>query len=309
MTGNTGLQNTASRVFRITSFALLSLLIIYSLVQYILAWILIESLTHPFCFQNIESTNLFQHQEVMLHTSDGLILRAWYYPPNNNTTIIALGGLNGALGSNLPPVEFLLQDGYGILQIDSRACADPPTAVTLGAREINDVKAALDFLEEQPEVKVIAAYGFSMGGVTAIRAAARYPKIAAIVAEGGYFNLGYHFIEAGQTRNFLIRFYLYSLSTSFWQQHKINPWKISPIDDLQRISPRPILLIYGEHEANSGKALEQYASAKNPRQLWIVPNGDHGINHLINPDEYSLRVRSFFSEALLWENKKFTSDN
>jgi len=217
--------------------------------------------------------------------------------------VIALGGLNGSLGSNLPPVEFLLKAGYGILQIDSRACADPPAAVTLGAREINDVQAALDFLKEQHEVKVIGVYGYSMGGVTAIRAAARYPHIAAVVTEGSYFNLGHHFTEAGQTRNLLICIFLYSLPISFWLQHRINPWEISPVDDIDQISPRPTLLIYGEHEAKSGQALAQYASAKNPKQLWIVPNGDHGTNHLINPYEYSLRVRSFFNIALLGENE------
>jgi fermentation-respiration switch protein FrsA (DUF1100 family) len=100
-----------------------------------------------------------------------------------------------------------------------------------------------------------------MGGVTAIRTAARNPEIAAVVAEGGYHNMGDNIIAS--------------------------------------ISPRPVFLIYGEHEAESGHAGAQYSAALSPKDLWLVPGGSHGSNHQIAPMMYELKILDFFNRSLL----------
>jgi len=235
----------------------------------------------------------------MLHTQDGLDIRAWYYPPQNGAVLLALDGPGGSLGGGLPPVAFLVERGYGALQFDSRACAQPMSAVTLGGKEILDVRAGLDFLLTQPEVERIGAYGFSMGGVTAIRSAARYPEIGAIVAEGGFHNLGIDFIEPARHKPITENLMLYAIAGTFWVNTGVNPWQISPIDDLPRISPRPVLLIYGEYELASGRGRAQYNAAGEPKELWVVPGGGHGRNHLAAPGEYQQRVLDFFDQYLL----------
>jgi dipeptidyl aminopeptidase/acylaminoacyl peptidase len=196
-------------------------------------------------------------------------------------------------------VAFLLDQGYGVLQFDGRAHAKPKAPVTLGGDEIYDIKAGIDYLLTQPQVERIGAYGFSMGGVTVIRAAARYPEIAALVAEGGYYNLGLDFVEPEQRRSVAARFLQYNIAWAFWAASGINPWQLSPVDDLPLISPRPILLIYGEHELASGRGLIQYEAARQPKELWIVPGGSHGRNHLVAPDKYNQHVSDFFTQNLL----------
>ncbi len=213
--------------------------------------------------------------------------------------LIALGGPSGSLGQSLPPVEFLLQSGFGVLQIDSRACATPPAPVTLGANELMDAEAALDFLRSRPEVERIGAFGFSMGGVTAIRTAARHTEIAALVAEGGYYNLGNDMVEPEQPKPIYLSLFLHTIAELFRFQYGINPFEISPLDDLPRISPRPVLLIYGENELNDSHADLQFAAAREPKQLWIVPGGAHGTNYRIAAQEYERRILEFFSQALL----------
>jgi len=283
------------KYLRLCIFTLAVILFAYLVVNFGLAWIYINALTKPACIRSPSLiTETLAPQEHWLNTSDGRSLRLWYYPPQNGAVIVALGGMGGSLGNNLPSVKFLIDEGYGVLQIDSRACAAPPAPVTLGYAEEQDAAAGLEFLNGQPEVNRIGAMGFSMGGVTAIRTAKRHPEIMALVAEGGYYNLGDHIVKPENQSSLPRKVFLYSIAVLYWLQTGVNPWAVSPIDDLPGISPRPVLLIYGEHELSAGRGDMQYTAAGEPKELWIVPGGYHGTNHLISPHEYEARVLDFF---------------
>ena len=287
------------RIMRLSCFALGISLLFYLVINLGLAGLYVAALTHPGCNKTPALIpDVSQPEEHIILTADGLRIRTWYYPPQNEAVVIALGGPSGSLGQSLPPVDFLIRHGFGLIQIDSRACAAPPAAVTLGANELLDAEAALTFLQSRPEVKQISMLGFSMGGVTAIRTAARHPEIVAVVAEGGYYNLGKDFIEPEQSKSLSLSVLLYTIAGLFQYQYKINPWDISPVNDLPRISPRPVLLIYGEYELQDGHGDLQFASAKEPKELWIVPGGAHGTNHLVASQEYEHRVLEFFNQAL-----------
>jgi dipeptidyl aminopeptidase/acylaminoacyl peptidase len=289
------------RRLRLIIFTVLALLAAYILTNATLAWFYVSDLTHPPCQEQPQTIpGLMPPETVKLQTQtlegEVLDLRAWYYPPQNGVAILALGGVEGALGENLPPVSFLVQEGYGALQIDSRMCALPSTQITLGADEITDVAAGLDFLLNQPEVEHIGAIGYSMGASAVVRAAARHPEIEAVIAEGGYHNLGDDIVKLDaplSPRKVL----LYGVASAYWLQTGWNPWQVSPIDDLAHISPRPLLLIYGEEEAASGEALRQFSVANEPKQLWIVPGGSHGKNYLVAPQDYRRRVLNFYHSA------------
>lgn len=287
------------RILKLTAFTALSCALLYLVISTSLAGVYAYFLTHPACMTNPPRIpGLPSPEEHWLSTSDGLSLRTWYYPGDNGAAILALGGMGGALGENLPPVEFLIHAGFGVLQIDSRACARPASVVTLGAKEVLDAEAGLSFLRSRPEVEKIGIFGFSMGAATAVRTAARQVDIAAVVAEGGYFNLGEDFVEPESQINLLYRTFLYTIAGAYQFFSGVNPWQVSPIDDLPSISPRPLLLIYGEGEAGSGRALAQFDAAREPKTLWIVPGGAHGSNFAASPGEYQSRIVEFFNAAL-----------
>ena len=290
---------TSRRLLRLAQFALIITLLAYLAINAGMAWMYVHVLTHPGCpSQPSQISDSPTPEELWLETPDGLHLRAWYYPSWNGAAIIAMGGMGGALGQNPPPVDFLIQKGFGVLQIDTRACARPAAVVTLGAKEAQDAAAGLSFLAERPEVKEIGVFGFSMGASAALHVAARHQQIAAVVAEGGYFNLGGDFVEPDSRVTVTRRVLLYSIAAAYWLQSGVNPWEVSPIEDIASISPRPVLLIYGETEAETGRALAQFAAAREPKALWIVPGGAHGSNHATSPGEYEHRVSEFFSAAL-----------
>jgi dipeptidyl aminopeptidase/acylaminoacyl peptidase len=260
------------------------------------------ALTHPGCVAPAQiDENLPRPEEHQLVTDDGFRIRAWYYPSRNSAAIIALGGLQGALGDRPPPVAFLVKQGYGVLQIDSRACASPPAVVTLGYAEVNEAAAGLDFLLGQPEVdpERIGVMGYSLGGVSGIRAAARQPRFSAVVAEGGYFNLGRHIADSGGSDSIPARILAYSIAGAYWLQAGENPWRVSPMDDLAQVSPRPVLLIYGEGELANGDGKVQLAAAAEFVELWVVPGGDHARNYAVAREAYEKRVLSFYNRNLL----------
>jgi dipeptidyl aminopeptidase/acylaminoacyl peptidase len=262
-----------------------------------LAWLFLDPLLRPDCPAPERIAAFSDPEVVILETADGLLLEGWYYPGANGRAVLALGGVGGSLGLNQPPITFLLEAGYGVLQIGSRACAGG--LVTLGAREALDAEAGLRFLQTRPEAAPdgIALYGFSMGGAAAILAAARNPAVEALIAEGGYHNLGEDFVEPGSDRSLPEFVFLYTLSGVYWLRTGVDPWEISPIDAIGEIAPRPVLLIYGEAEAVSGRAAEQFAAAGEPKQLWLVPGGGHGTNHAAAGEGYEEKVLEFLAQT------------
>ena len=290
----------SQRTLRLAIFALLAVLAAYAAINIVMAWGYIYILTHQRCVtEHAPIAGIAAPQEIELMSSDGVTVRGWYYPGQNGAALLALGGPGGSLGSQQPPVKFLIEAGYGVLQIDSRRCARPPAAVTLGAKEVLTAAAGLEFLKNQPGVEHIGVIGFSMGGVTAIRTAARYPQIEAVVAEGGFYNMGDDFVGRGEPKSIFTAIFLHTVAAAYWVQIGVSPWEVSPIDDLPTISPRPVFLIYGEKEIGNGHGREQYEAALQPKTLWVPPGGSHGRNHAVAPEEYERRVLEFFGQYLL----------
>jgi fermentation-respiration switch protein FrsA (DUF1100 family) len=120
-----------------------------------------------------------------------------------------------------------------------------------------------------------------------------------VIAEGGYYNLGDHLVKPKNPTTLPRKIFLYSIAVSYWLQTGINPWYVNPIDDLSAVKPRPIMFIYGEQELNAGQGDLQYAAAQEPKDLWVVPRGNHGTNHITSPEEYQARVLRFFQSTIV----------
>jgi dipeptidyl aminopeptidase/acylaminoacyl peptidase len=268
------------------------------------AWLFVSGLTGGPCDSFPDPPAAWgSYIDSTITTHDSRQLPVRYYPSQNGAAVIAMGGMGGSIGNALPYVQPLLEAGYGVLQVGSRRCAQPRGKVTLGYYEATDAAQGLTYLLNQPEIdpERIGIYGFSMGGASAIRAAARNPQIMAVVAMGGYHNLGEDFVEGDrETRLGLPKWIFYHTITATYRlQTGIDPWQSSPIDDLPAISPRPVLLIYGENEVTTNRGREQYAAALEPKQLWVVPGAGHGDYHLAAPEEFARRLVEFFDAALL----------
>jgi dipeptidyl aminopeptidase/acylaminoacyl peptidase len=231
----------------------------------------------------------------------GLTLKAWWVPSTNGAAVILLPGIGQARDGMLDQGAMLARHGYGVLLTDPRSCADATLTYTAGYAETGDVAGALAFVQAQEGVNPgrIGILGYSAGGAAAILGAAQLKEIRAVASEGNFYNLGDDIANSAGRSTPLEAFYQQAILFFYRRETGVDAHLISPIDAIGRISPRAVLLIFGEHEVASGHAREQFAAAGEPKALWIVPGLGHGGYIQAQPVEYEARVAAFFDAALL----------
>ena len=235
------------------------------------------------------------YEEITLTTADGLALRAWYTPPQNNAVVLVAHAHNGARPTNMH--SLFARHEYGVVSWDFRAHGESEGEVcSFGYYEVLDVEAALDFALAQPEVERVAAWGGSMGGATVIMAAARRSEIEAIVADSAFAALEDELIVMIRLKWMrpLIQFF------AEWETGASID-DLRPVDVIGQISPRPVFIIQGLSDAmvpiSAGQRL--YDAAGDPRTMWF----EEGVGHLMMidafPEEYESRIIEFLDNALL----------
>ena len=111
------------------------------------------------------------HEDVKLHTSDGLELDGWYVPSRNGAAVIVFPGRSGSRKQ----ARMLVRHGYGVLLYDrrgeGRSEGDPNG---WGWDFDKDIRAGLDFLKARPDVdpQRIGGLGLSVGGEMMLQTAA-----------------------------------------------------------------------------------------------------------------------------------------
>jgi fermentation-respiration switch protein FrsA (DUF1100 family) len=236
-----------------------------------------------------------EFQDVEFTTEDHVRLSAWYTPPKNGAVILVAHGYGDKRMEDI--YALFTSQGYGVLAWDFRAHGKSEGAFSsLGYYETLDAKAALNFVLAQPGVDHVGAWGGSMGAVTMIRAAARYPEIEALVADSPFATLDDEVnvqVPLPVMRP-LIRFFAE-------RESGITLDQVRPVDDIGRISPRPVFLIQGmgDRMVLLDSAQRLYNAAGEPRQLWLEEGVSHLNMYIYHKTEYTERVIGFFDRYLL----------
>ena len=124
-------------------------------------------------------------EEITLSAPDGTALSAWWIPGETERAIIFLHGYP-AEKSDMLSLAAPLSPAFSLLLLDLRYFGQSGGAFsTLGVKERHDVKAAVDFLKEKG-VSHIGVFGFSLGGATAMLAAAIDPRIEAVATYAAF---------------------------------------------------------------------------------------------------------------------------
>ena len=241
------------------------------------------------------------HENVSFTTSDGLRLEGWFVPSRNGATVIAFPGRSGPQKHT----RMLVEHGYGVLLFDRRgegaSQGDPNTFGWVGDR---DLHAATDYLRSRPDVDAsrIGAIGLSVGGEMLIHAAAHSDAFKAVVSEGGSGqSIRDHFVNTS-TLDAIVGFSAVTAATAVFTSTLPPPTLKS---EIAKIAPTAAFLVYGENgqggsEKKPNKLL--YAAAREPKQIWEVPNGQHIAGITTEPAEYERRVIGFFDRTLLDPN-------
>jgi dienelactone hydrolase len=238
------------------------------------------------------------HEEVAFTTSDGLRLQGWFVPSRNGATVIAFPGRSGPQKH----ARMLIRHGYGVLLFDRRgegaSEGDPNIFGWVGDR---DLHAAAAYLRSRPDVnpKRIGAIGLSVGGEMLIHAAAHSKAFKAIVSEGASGQSARDGLANGDTLDSILGGGVNTLATAVFTNTLPPP---SLKSEVAKIAPNAVFFVYGENgqggtEAKPNKLF--HASAREPKQIWEVPGGQHIAGITTQPEEYERRVIGFFDDALL----------
>jgi pimeloyl-ACP methyl ester carboxylesterase len=177
-------------------------------------------------------------------------------------------------------VERLARRG-GVVAVDFRGHGGSSGLTTLGAEEVLDLEAAVDWARLLGYHHVVAV-GFSMGASIVIRHAALLRGVDAVVSVSGpgwWFYRGTHKMRLV---HWLIERRLGRAVARFGLGTRIDPrgWVSipdSPSELANRVAPVPLLVVHGDADdyfpVDHARAL--YDAAREPRELWI----ENGFGH------------------------------
>lgn len=250
---------------------------------------------------------LENHQKQTLITEDGLELVSLFFPGKNRAAVILLHDYKTTLFKTIPIAAELVKQGYSVILPVFRAHGGSQgTEISFGRDERYDVKAAHDFLLTQSIVDAqrIGIMGNGMGGAIAIIYAVENPSIKAVAVQSPYASLSHtkqvSIRQLTGLPNILIPLVGYLI-----KQKLATPLEtLSPLAVIDRLSPRPILIMAGGADKyvhpESGQVL--FAAAKMPKQLWFEPTLGHSELQSRQPKQFQEKLLSFLNDYLLTDN-------
>ncbi|HWP97625.1 MAG TPA: alpha/beta fold hydrolase [Syntrophomonadaceae bacterium] len=243
---------------------------------------------------------------------DGLHMKGWLIPAagSDKTVIFAHGYRKNRLNSNIPILaiaQYLNGKGYNILMFDFRNSGESEGNLTsVGQYEVRDLLGAVDFIKARPQIsQEVILYGFSMGAATAILAGAREPVVNAIIADSPFADLSSYLNNNLSVWSGLPSF---PFNRAFFlvvpPLTGLKPDTVSPINEINQLNGRPLLLIHGEEDIdvpieNSEMLKKAYPQA----QFLRVQGGTHVQNYAAQPQLYLSTVMAFLNQIQSPANK------
>jgi len=246
-----------------------------------------------------ESSLGIPHQEVALETTDGRRLSGWYVPSHNRAAVLLSHGSGGSRERVAAHVRMLARHGYGVLALDNPGNGESEGHSNgLGSNAQPAVDAAIRWLAQRPDVDLdkFAGFGISLGAEVLLEAAAREPRLRAVVADGPTRPMdGRRAGDPGPVQRAF---------EAAWSQavRGISGTREAPslIPIVPRIAPRHVLLIAGGVGApDEIPANRAYRDAAGPTaQLWELPDAGHTGGLRTHPAAYARRTTAFLDQAL-----------
>lgn len=238
-----------------------------------------------------------KYEDVTFQTKDGITIKGWYVPSEKHDakTILLLHGYPADKGDILP-TRLFLHKHYNLLFMDFRYLGESGGHYsTVGVYEVNDVRAAIDYLKSRG-VHELGIWGLSMGGATALMTLKDAPEVKAIIAEAPYARLDWmanrHYPIPGL--NYVIGKLFRLWGAAFLQQDISN---INPVD-AAKAANIPLLLIYSRNDqviaVEHAELMQRETSGNNNVEIIIVDDKQHD-EPLVNYQEV---VGEFFGKNL-----------
>jgi uncharacterized protein len=251
-------------------------------------------ITHAPRWEIQEASLSIPHEEVTI--GDGQ--SAWYVPSRNGGAVLMSHGSGGSRERIVAHIRMLARHGYGVLALDNPGNGESEGHSNgLGDNAQPGLRAAVDWLSRREDVdpQRIAALGTSLGGEVLLEAAARDPRIAAVVSDGA----------ARPTDATEVADLSPPARAGGWLAMQVvrGVSGMRPAPSLfglvPRIAPRPVLLIAGGAVESEVLTNRRYRDLGGPSvELWTVPGAGHTAGLRTHPAEYERRTVAFLEQAI-----------
>lgn len=243
------------------------------------------------------------YEEVSFPTSDGLMLRGWFIPaPQANApAIVYAPATRHDQRSGLSLVPDFHAASYHVLLFSYRGHGRSDGRrgfFTYGSAESQDLDAAVRFLSEVKGIRRVGVIGHSAGAVAAILSAARNPRIGAVTAVAPFTCITE--VWNANRPPFVPPLLL---NWALWVAERRSGFDrddVCPIDVIDQIAPRPLLVIHGtaDQRISPAQVVRLFAAARQPKLLWFVKGATHSSIRSPALDQLATQVIRFFDAAL-----------
>jgi len=269
-----------------------------------------NSMTHPEKkpIDQFPSDYGMDYEDIEFVSRDGETdLSGWVIEPETDAKMTLIFG-HGYKGNRFEDhisffsmAENLLAEDYRIIMFDFRYAGNSGGDMsTVGAKEQLDMLGAIDWSVEHYDDPV-GLLGISMGGSTALLAAAQSDDVVGVVADSPFSDLEDYLKVNLPVWSDLPDFPFTPLILGIMPIiTDLDPKEASPISVLDDIAPRPVLFIHNEGDTSIPYTESELMVDKHPDvfELWLTDGDGHVKSYEQNETEYIDRVDEFFTEII-----------
>lgn len=243
----------------------------------------------------------FAYDSLNFKTAGGLNITAWESRLDSaKGTVCLFHGLTSNKAYYLDEAVFFINEGYNVLMLDFRGHGTSEgQKSTLGYREAEEIKAAVDYLQKKGE-RNIYLFGGSMGAVAVARAAAVYDlKLSGIILEMPFDRLLDHIKARGRTFGFPPK--AFGVPVTFWMglHRNIPAFSHNTSDYAKKISV-PVLIQWGsrDHLVLPEETTRIYESFRSRKELVVYDGAVHSSLMRQDPGKWMKEVREFLNRKM-----------
>jgi pimeloyl-ACP methyl ester carboxylesterase len=236
---------------------------------------------------------------------DAIPLQGWFLPSNqtNKTVIFAHGYRKNRLQDTTPALALaksLIEAGYQVILFDFRNSGSSGGNLTsVGEFEKDDLLGAIDWVKSNHPSQ-ISLLGFSMGGTTALLAAADEPSVVSVISDSAFSNLKVYLNDNLPTWSNLWEYPFTPLIMNILPPLTgLHPGRVDAYSAIDRIYPRPILFIHSINDPDIPYTNSQMMWEKHQDkfEIWKTDNPSHVGSYKLDPVQYTAHVLDFLSRS------------
>jgi fermentation-respiration switch protein FrsA (DUF1100 family) len=242
-----------------------------------------------------------EFEDVTFTATDGVKLRGWFIPGSDpKRAIVQLHGHGGSMDPDVQYLPAWHSAGFSVLMFDFRAHGRSEGRVTtFGYLEQRDALGAVRWLRQRGYLRV-GLVGFSLGAMTSILTAGGNPEVDLVVADGSPDSV-YSALRGWCTdkhlpdwlSSLIVPLVIFCASLRL----QTNYFRHGAVDWVEKIAPRPWMMIHGDHDQYVSRA-DEMIQRGNPTVLWRLADMGHVQAKDHFPEEYLQRVVSFLNHCL-----------